>query len=393
MRGGRLIGGNPANRVRAVIMGCHSRIMLSDETGVQGSVTDLARERWGVTLGGEFPARFTEPGWSHEETVDRRCPACAGELHALRRPYESQGRTYQYTALVCPACPTAFTLADLGVKRYDQLTDAVPRQAGQTQVGQTTGTGSSRPAPAVTATVRVPAQPRAGVRAGRGPVWPDDLVVPDGTEQRALLWCKVADPAWRPADAALAAAEDVRVILPVGPEYEPLRTWLKERDVPYRVSRYWEEAGQVGTVSDTGGRTELVVAGPAGAAPAAGPWATAARDAFAVQWDALEELPDGDGDTYVPVGELVPPSGRRCCRTRRSTRYRPPPSRWCSGAAGIWSWWRRRARGRPPSGWSRPLRRTPADARRPGWCRSARSPTNSTASSSCGAAAGCGWCA
>ncbi|MGW5420811.1 DEAD/DEAH box helicase [Streptomyces sp. NPDC003943] len=278
--------------------------MLSDETGVQGSVTDLARERWGVTLGGEFPARFTEPGWSHEETVDRRCPACGGELHALRRPYESQGRTYQYTALVCPACPTAFTLTDLGVKRYDQLTDAVPRQAGQA-----TGTRSSRPVPAVTATVRVPAQPRAGVRAGRGPVWPDDLVVPDGTEQRALLWCKVADPAWRPADAALAAAEDVRVILPDGPEHEPLRTWLKERDVPYRVSRYWEEAGQVGTVTDTGGRTELVVAGPGGAAPAAGPWATAARDAFAAQWDALEELPDGggDGDTYVPVGELVPP--------------------------------------------------------------------------------------
>ncbi|MFJ9827786.1 DEAD/DEAH box helicase [Streptomyces sp. NPDC101160] len=279
--------------------------MRSDEAGVQGSVTDLARERWGVTLGGEFPARFAEPGWSHEETVDRRCPACGGELHALRRPYESQGRTYQYTALVCPACPTAFTLADLGVKRYDQLTDAVPRQAGKA-----TGTGSSRPARAVTVTVRVPAQPRPGTRAGRGPAWPDDLAVPDGTEQRALLWCTVADPAWRPADAALAAAEDVRVILPDGPEYEPLRTWLKERAVPYRVSRYWEEAGQVGTVGDTGGRTELVVAGPGGAAPAAGPWATAARDAFAAQWDALEELPDGDGDgngdTYLPVGELVP---------------------------------------------------------------------------------------
>jgi len=32
----------------------------------------------------------------------------------------------------------------------------------------------------------------------------------------------------------------------------------------------------------------------------------AARDAFAAQWDGLEELPEDDGDAYVPVGELVP---------------------------------------------------------------------------------------
>ncbi|WP_257134006.1 DEAD/DEAH box helicase [Streptomyces sp. st140] len=156
----------------------------------------------------------------------------------------------------------------------------------------------------VTAIAGVPAQP--GARAGGGPAWPQDLAVPDGTEPRALAWWKAADPAWRPAEAALAAAEDARVILPDGPEYEELRGWLKERDVPYRVSRYWEEAGQVGTVNDTGGRTELVTVGPQGAAPAAGPWAVAARDAFAAQWDGLEELPEGDADTYVPVGALVP---------------------------------------------------------------------------------------
>ncbi|MEU6485961.1 DEAD/DEAH box helicase [Streptomyces sp. NPDC046887] len=287
--------------------------MRSDEAGVPGSVTDLARERWGVTLGGEFPARFGEPGWSYEAAVGRRCPACGGELHALRRPYESQGRTYQYTALVCPACPTALTLADLGVKRYDQLTGAVPRQEPQPPGAPSAPVPPVRlgacpvgPGVTVTAIVRVPAQPRPGVRAPGGPVWPEDLVVPDGTERRALLWCKAADPAWRPAEAALTAAEDVRVILPEGPEYEALRTWLAERDVRYRVSRYWEEAGQVGTVGDTGGRTELVAVGPDGAAPAAGPWAAAARDAFAAQWDALEDLPDGDRGSYVPVGELVP---------------------------------------------------------------------------------------
>ncbi|MDK0518346.1 DEAD/DEAH box helicase [Streptomyces sp. ML-6] len=284
--------------------------MHSDDSGRTKSVTDLARERWGVTLGGEFPARFAEPGWSHEETVDRRCPACDGELHALRRPYESQGRTYRYTALVCPACPTAFTLADLGVKRYDQLIEAVPHQAGRTTrprpASVPPGPCPDGPGLTVTAIVRVPAQPRPGTHADRGPGWPEDLAVPDGTEQRALAWYKVADPEWRPADATLTAAEDVRVILPDGPEYEALRTWLKERDIPCRVSRYWEEGGEVGTVNDTGGRTDLVTVGPDGAAPAAGPWAVAARDAFAAQWDALEELPDGDGDAYVPVDELVP---------------------------------------------------------------------------------------
>ncbi|MFD4374331.1 DEAD/DEAH box helicase [Streptomyces sp. NPDC058486] len=287
--------------------------MRSDEAVEKGSVPDLARERWGITLGGEVPARFLEPGWSYEEAVARRCSACAGELHALRRPYESQGRTYQYTALVCPICPAAFTLADLGAKRYDELTGATTRRAARPPRVR-----PEAPAPTVIVRLRVPAQFGTGtVRAGRGPAWPEDVAMPDGTEQRALLWCKAADPGWRPAEAALAAAEDARVILPEGPAYAPLRAWLDERDVPYRVSRYWEEAGQVGTVSDTGGRTDLVATGPDGAAPAAGAWAAAARDAFAAQWDALEDLPDGDGGargseaglaaSYVPVGDLVPP--------------------------------------------------------------------------------------
>lgn len=154
--------------------------------------------------------------------------------------------------------------------------------------------------------VRVPGQVPAAVREGSRPVWPEDLAVPEQAEKRALLWCKVTDPGWRPAERALAAAEGVRVILPEGPEYDALRTWLREHDVPYRVSRYWEEAEQVGTVNELGGRTDLVAVGPGGAVPAAGPWAVAARDAFAAQWDALEELPEGDGDAYVPVEELVP---------------------------------------------------------------------------------------
>ncbi|MFI8326764.1 DEAD/DEAH box helicase [Streptomyces sp. NPDC085529] len=279
--------------------------MRSDEAVEQGTVADLARERWEITLGGELPARFAEPGWSYEETVARRCPGCDGTLHALRRPYESQGRTYRYTALVCPACAAAFTLADLGARRYDELTGTASRRSAPTPAPAPPEPRPDRGRPAVTVTARVRLP---GQRAERGPAWPEDLVVPDGTERRALLWCTTADPAWRPAEAALAAAEDARVILPDAPGYEALRAWLEERDVPYRVSRYWEEAGQVGTVGDTGGRTELVASGPDGAAPAAGPWAVAARDAFAAQWDALEDLPDADadGNAYVPVGELVP---------------------------------------------------------------------------------------
>ncbi|GGV10829.1 hypothetical protein GCM10010275_59740 [Streptomyces litmocidini] len=123
------------------------------------------------------------------------------------------------------------------------------------------------------------------------------------------------------------------MILPDGPEHEGPRAWLGERDVPYRVSRYWEEAGQVGTVDDTGGGcTELVAAGPDGVAPAAGPRAVVARDAFAAQGDALEELPDGDGDTYVPVDELLPAD--RAARAAGSTEAAVRVTRQVTGDGG-----------------------------------------------------------
>ncbi|MDX2819982.1 DEAD/DEAH box helicase [Streptomyces ipomoeae] len=269
-------------------------------TGAEGSVAEVTRRRWGVALGGPFPARFSEPGWSYEERVGHRCPVCEGELHALRRPYASQGRVYRYTALICPACPTAFSLADLGVKTYDQLTAVPSASVPEPPRPCPGGTGGT-----VTA-IRVPGRLPAAVREGPRPAWPEDLAVPEQAGKRALLWCKVTDPAWRPAEEALAAADDVRVILPEGPEYDALRGRLAEHGVPHRVSRYWEEAEQVGTVNESGGCTDLVAVGPGGAVPAAGPWAAAARDAFAAQWDALEELPEGDGGAYVPVEELVP---------------------------------------------------------------------------------------
>ncbi|MGW6054948.1 DEAD/DEAH box helicase [Streptomyces sp. NPDC055189] len=312
------------------------------------SVPDLVRTRWGVGLTDPLPARFKEPGWSYEEEVPRRCPACSGELHSLRRPYESQGRVYRYVAVVCPRCPAAFALADLGVKTYDKLMGhsgmaSVPAPASAVYSppapGADTGVWESllgpcptddepggvsitpiyaapgaalRPAPGATPRP-APGRPRVIASnvpsPGRG--WPADLPLPADPETRLLYWCKVTDPHWRPPRAAIDAALDIRVIMPDGPEFDPLRAHLTEEDVPYRCARHWQESEVVGTVSESGHRTDLVAwpvrTGPLPAAPVAGPGAHAARDAFALQWDALEELPEDADDAYVPVADLVPP--------------------------------------------------------------------------------------
>src|SRR5215475_3144938 len=99
---------SPSSRGRECSMG---------DTGTVGSV---ATARWGVRLG-RLSGRFAEPGWSYEEPVARPCPRCAGQLHSLRKPYVSNGKPYRYVALVCPACPAVYTLADLGAKVYDQV--------------------------------------------------------------------------------------------------------------------------------------------------------------------------------------------------------------------------------------------------------------------------------
>jgi ATP-dependent DNA helicase len=96
--------------------------------GDTDTVEQVAFARWRVR---PAPAigRFTEPGWSYAEPVARPCPRCHGKLHSLRKPYVSAGRSYRYVALVCPACPASFTLADLGAKTYDEVTKAARRSA------------------------------------------------------------------------------------------------------------------------------------------------------------------------------------------------------------------------------------------------------------------------
>lgn len=112
--------------------------------GDKDSVEGLAFERWGVR---PAPAhgRFTEPGWSYAEPAARPCPRCAGTLHSFRKPYVRSGRTQRYVALVCPACPASFTLADLGARTYDEVKRPSGRQrAPKTPAGPPLDTAGAR---------------------------------------------------------------------------------------------------------------------------------------------------------------------------------------------------------------------------------------------------------
>jgi helicase len=285
------------------------------EAGAGATVPELVLQRWGARLEEAALARFAEPGWTYQEQIPHRpCPACAGTLHSLRKPYESAGRTYRYVAVVCPSCPRAYTLADLGVKTYDKLL-AHPRLPAPTPPA-----APALPAPTLPlgpcpdgpgATVTATSAPAPAARwEPADPRWPRDLAMPTSREQRRLLWCKVTDPAWRPAPAALAAAEDVRVILPEGDAFAPLRQHLAEHGAQVRSAAYWIESEQVCTVNEHGSPTDLVArpltTDTPPAAPLSGPAAYAARDAFAAQWDCLEDLPAAEAAGYVPVTDLVP---------------------------------------------------------------------------------------
>ncbi|WP_338064007.1 DEAD/DEAH box helicase [Streptomyces noursei] len=288
------------------------------------TVVEVVQERWGVALQGTgLIDRFTEPGWSYEEEVPRTCPECDGRMHALRRPYESGGRVYRYVAVVCPVCPAAYTLADLGVKTYEKLW---PRPtAKKTAAPRLKVTGPELvasveeallgPCPVEPGVTLTPLTRFRVIAASTGPAWPADLPVPRESEQRRLWWCKVTDPAWRPPEQTVSAADDVRVILPEGPAFDDLRAHLAAHGIPFRSARHWIEGEQVGTVSDLGAATGLVAhpvrtfsakGSPMPPAPVAGPGAHAARDAFAAQWDALEDLPAADDVPYIPVTDLVP---------------------------------------------------------------------------------------
>ncbi|MFG2697204.1 DEAD/DEAH box helicase [Kitasatospora sp. NPDC048407] len=301
--------------------------MHETETADGLTIRQLLARTWQSDLPENgLPERFTEPGWTYQEQVPRPCPDCEGPLHSLRRPYESAGRQYRYTALVCPTCPRAFTLADLGVKTYDKLLRDTP--ARTRPAGRPKATPAPRPAPEAAwgrllpfpaAPCPAPTRPGPTVTplrpphpAGAAPAatpalaWPEDLPLPAQPETRALWWAKLTDPGLVPPELLLRSCEDARAIIPAGEEYGPLRARLTALGTQVRTAEHWAEEEVVTTRSDLGGPTDLT-AWPAGAAtPVAGPAAHAARDAFAVQWDALEDLPADDMSTFTPVAELVP---------------------------------------------------------------------------------------
>ncbi|BFV54917.1 hypothetical protein KCMC57_up63690 [Kitasatospora sp. CMC57] len=282
-------------------------------------------------------ARFTEPGWSYQEQLPRACPDCGAVLHSLRRPYESGGRQYRYVALVCPACPRTFTLADLGVKTYDKLlrpTGTVqaepaapaPRRRGRTAAPTVPvrtaarllaglDSGPCPTGPGVTITpVRLPrparepaptaySSPPAGPAA---PAWPEDLPLPAEKETRALWWGKITNPSWAPPEQALRAADDVRVIVPAGERFDELRAALSGFGARVRTAAHWAEDEVVTTLSDLGAPVELAAWPGGGHSPVTGPAAYAARDAFAAQWDALDGLPDTGTEAFTPVEDLAP---------------------------------------------------------------------------------------
>lgn len=281
------------------------------------TVAGLLAERWKATVC-DLLERFEQPGWIYEESVKLPCPACRGEMHTLRKPYETAGKTFRYVAVVCPGCPHVYTLAELGLKNVAQLrkaTQAVPARPSATlpRPGHV-GKAEAKPecwdiAPVAPVECGVPAQ-----RARKERRWPAGLPEPAGPETRVLRWFKISDPAWTLPSVPVGA--DVRVILPASHTFAALRQYLAEASVDCRSLPHWIEHEEVSTVGSDAQVTELTAyprlcpgsgTAVADSAPATGRAAYAARDCFDQIWDALapaEEEPPAPR----PVGELVPES-------------------------------------------------------------------------------------
>lgn len=252
------------------------------------TVAQVLHQRWGAHLPGDIPPRFTEPGWTYEQQVPRTCPRCTSPVHALRRPYTTGNRTYRYVAVLCPACPRAYTLSDFGVKTYHALLTGSASAVKPVTVEQPDAPGP------------VPERPRAA--EPQPPVDPPPGVVRESA--RALLWCKTTDPAWRPPESTSAAAYDIKVIVPPGEEFETLRQHVTGHGGQVRSATHWIENEEVHTAGDGTAPCALTVRSPAGR-PVTGADAAAARDAFALQWDALEDVPANHTDSHIPVTDLV----------------------------------------------------------------------------------------
>jgi helicase len=314
---------------------------LPSDMGVPATVADVADDRWGVR---PEPAseRFTVPGWWYEALTPLPCPHCSGELHVLRKLYDGPNRgpddePSYLIAVVCPACPRTFTLRDLGQRSYKALMGEVSvrrtqsRRAGgwrSSAIEKKSDRSSGSPwldcdiPPGEMRSVTIPADrvheyvaellsaPGPAMFDGHriSPVREPEIVA----ETRLLHWRKIVDPA---APVSPPPAEvDVRVLLPLAPEFAELCVRLAAAGVPYRQVRYWLEAETVSTIGDRGELAPLravadlaVVTSPAKnrTATTTGPAAAAARDAFEMMWDTHLE-PHDAGWEPVPAAGMVP---------------------------------------------------------------------------------------
>ena len=315
-----------------------------EHNAVDTTVVGIADARWGVR---PQPAtkRFTEPGWSYEEPAPLPCPTCAGELHALRKRYDGSNRTQDdkpsfLVAVVCPACPATFTLHDLGQRSYAVLmgrevatkprsrrSDAQPASARRSGAISLPASTSPRRwldcdvAPGDVRVRTIPAEHahefltellgQPGTRVGDGTLGPPPQPA-TVVERRLLHWCKITDP-----DAPVPAQPsgiEVRVVLPLAPEFAGLCARLRAAGVSFRQVRYWWEAETISTVGLRGNLVPLRATAELPAithsarhqsAPALGWPAAAARDAFELLWD-VHAQPRDTGWEPVEAAHLVP---------------------------------------------------------------------------------------
>lgn len=351
------------------------------------TIGELAYLRWGVR---PQPAseRFETPGWWYEGTSPQFCPACSGALHAFRKKYDGPKREPgrkrgHLVAVVCPACPASYQLRDLGICSF-ALFMTPPKSNGNTVPA---GFDLCDVPPGGVSIRTIRADQVSGyltallLKTGT----PDGMEASPPAELRLLHWVKTTNPQAR--IPRQPPGTDTRVILPLDPGFESLQARLAEARIAHRRVRYWLEDETVSTVGAGGELAPLQVStaaltGPADQTPtpSTGASAFAARDAFAMIWDAHQNL-EPPTRTPVDAAALVPAEW---------VRYLPYPTfdpaqaerRPCSPIRSDTSSSQLRpGQARPSSAClpcSRPSSRRAA--RPPGWCRSAPSPTSWTGS-------------
>lgn len=85
-----------------------------------GTVPELARS-WGIQECTLAADRMAESGWAYEESLQKACPKGHTPLQAVRKPFDRDGKTLRYTALICAGCGHAYEMRDLGYTSYPQL--------------------------------------------------------------------------------------------------------------------------------------------------------------------------------------------------------------------------------------------------------------------------------